>query len=280
MTDNPFVMIHRQVLDSKAYRTMSMGARTLYTALRRRYWKDRHNNGRIYLSQRDASKELNRDTNQITRWFRELQHFGFIVQTKGGSLGTDGVGRAPHWRLTELGYMKEKPTEDFLRWDGTPFRDAPTPKMRTMAFCKGCGVEFRSKRKDAQFCSHSCRQRVFRERDGKQNPVRENTDTYVREIADRGVRENTDGVTDKRPLKSGHTERETVREIGDISSIPSSGSGKLRWTTPALTEITAQSMRTVAKDADGSGSVYEPGGLVAGTALHTDPLAQSNNYEC
>ena len=86
MSEKPdqFVMITRLVLDSKAYRCMSMGARVLYVALKRRYWRDRHNNGRIYLSQRDASRELNRDTNQITRWFRELQHFGFIVQTKGG----------------------------------------------------------------------------------------------------------------------------------------------------------------------------------------------------
>ena len=77
-------MITRLVRIPKAYRCLSMGARVLYVALKRRYWRDRHNNGRIYLSQRDTSRELNRDTNQITRSFRELQHFGFIVQTNRG----------------------------------------------------------------------------------------------------------------------------------------------------------------------------------------------------
>jgi hypothetical protein len=43
--------------------------------------------------------------NEIARWFRELQFYGFIVMTKGGSLGVEGKGKAPHWRLTELGYM-------------------------------------------------------------------------------------------------------------------------------------------------------------------------------
>jgi len=43
---------------------------------------------------------------------------------RAGYLGLDGKGKAPHWRLTEYGYMKDMPTRDFLRWDGTKFRDA------------------------------------------------------------------------------------------------------------------------------------------------------------
>ena len=38
---------------------------------------------------------------EIGRWFRELQHYGFIVMTKLGCLGLDGKGKSPHWRLTE-----------------------------------------------------------------------------------------------------------------------------------------------------------------------------------
>ena len=63
---------------------------------------DKLSNGRIFLSQRDAAKQLGTHHTQIARWFRELQHFGFLVMTKGGSLGVDGKGKAPHWRLTEL----------------------------------------------------------------------------------------------------------------------------------------------------------------------------------
>src|SRR5262249_31669189 len=55
--------------------------------------------------------------------FRELQYFGFIVMTEPGCLGVDGKGKAPHWRLTELGYMNDPPTRDFIRWDGSQFHD-------------------------------------------------------------------------------------------------------------------------------------------------------------
>jgi hypothetical protein len=180
---------------------MSLGARALYTALKRRYWRDRHNNGHIYLSQRAAAREIGRATKQITRWFRELQHFGFIVQTRAGSLGLDGAGKAPHWRLTEVGYQKQPATQDYLRWDGSPFREtvATSPRTktsRTMAFCAACGVEFRRTRNDAKYCSSSCRSRAAR-CNGKQIPVSETTDTYVSETTDTTVGETTDTATDK-----------------------------------------------------------------------------------
>jgi hypothetical protein len=232
-----FVMLLRQVLDSPAYRNMSLGARALLTALKRRYWKDRHNNGRIYLSQRAAAKELGKDTKQVTRWFRELQHYGFIVQTQRGSLGPDGVGKAPHWRLTEVGYHKEPPTQEFLRWGGTPFRDTVGPSPRKpkatsgMALCGGCGVEFKRIRRDAQYCSSSCRAKANR----KQIPVGEITDTYVGETTDRSVGETTDGATDKRGGNHRHMKRVSVGETTHISSIPSSSACRLPWSTPTLT---------------------------------------------
>ena len=54
----PFVMVTNQVLDAPAWRAMSHGARSLYVALKRRYWPNKKNNGRIYLSLRHAAKEL------------------------------------------------------------------------------------------------------------------------------------------------------------------------------------------------------------------------------
>src|SRR5207249_228164 len=71
---------------------------------------------------RELGAELQTGFDSITRWFRELQYYGFIVQTAAGCLGLDGKGKAPHWRLTELGYMHEPPTRDFLRWNGVKFR--------------------------------------------------------------------------------------------------------------------------------------------------------------
>ena len=52
------------------------------------------------------------------RPFRELQFYGFIVLIRPGRLGSDGKGTAPHWRLTECGYLKDPPTRDFMRWNG------------------------------------------------------------------------------------------------------------------------------------------------------------------
>ena len=107
---------------------MSPSARVLYIALKARYGIKYRNNGRIFLSVREAAEVtgLNKDT--MARAFRELEHYGFVVQTKGGCLGVDGKGKAPHWRLTELGYMTDLPTRDFLRWNGTKFRK---PKNKT-----------------------------------------------------------------------------------------------------------------------------------------------------
>jgi hypothetical protein len=119
----PFVPLLIETLDSRAWRAMSHGARSLYVALRRRYGHKIHNNGRVFISHRDAMKEVGSGFEEIGRWFRELQHYGFIFQTQGGCLGLDGKGKAPHWRLTELGYMRDPPTRDFAHWDGTPFKD-------------------------------------------------------------------------------------------------------------------------------------------------------------
>jgi hypothetical protein len=120
----PFVALLKDTLASPAWKEMSHGARSLYVALKARYSSTLHNNGRIYLSQRAAKREIGSSTNQIARWFRELQHFGFIVQTKGGCLGVNGKGTAPRWRLTECGYHNDPPTRDFMRWSGQAFSDS------------------------------------------------------------------------------------------------------------------------------------------------------------
>jgi hypothetical protein len=119
----PFVPLLIDTLDQPAWRALSHGAQMLYVALKRRYSPNTHNNGKIFLSQRTAARELHSHHNQVARWFRELQHFGFIVLRVPGFLGVDGKGQAPRWRLTELGYMKELPTRDYAKWDGTPFVD-------------------------------------------------------------------------------------------------------------------------------------------------------------
>jgi hypothetical protein len=114
-----FVPMFKETLATPAWRSMSHGARSLYLALKLRHVK---NNGRIYLSQRDARVELQSGFEEIGNWFRELQHYGFIVMMRPGCLGIDGKGLAPHWRLTELPYLEIPPTREFNRWNGAKFK--------------------------------------------------------------------------------------------------------------------------------------------------------------
>jgi hypothetical protein len=123
-----FVSVVKSTIDAPAWRALSHGARSLYIALRRRY----HTllQGAVYLSTRTAVKELGSHSHRdnVRRWFRELQYYGFIVMVTPGYLGVEGRGRAPRWRLTESPYLGERPTRDFDRWDGTPFQQKRSAK--------------------------------------------------------------------------------------------------------------------------------------------------------
>jgi hypothetical protein len=119
-------MLFIEVLDAPAWRALSHGAKALYIALRRRYNATIDNNGKIYLPQRTAQRELDSHRDQIARWFRELNHYGFIVLTSAGRLGVRGHGRAPRWQLTELPYNDDPATKNFLAWNGVPFGSQKT----------------------------------------------------------------------------------------------------------------------------------------------------------
>jgi hypothetical protein len=119
-----FTPLLNDTMDTPAWRGLSHGAQVLYVALKRRFNSTIDNNGEIFLPQRAARKELGGSGfTQINRWFRELEHFGFIVMVTPGRLGVEGKGRAPGWRLTELPYDGEPPTRDFARWNGAPFQE-------------------------------------------------------------------------------------------------------------------------------------------------------------
>jgi hypothetical protein len=118
----PFVPITRSILDLPVWKACSPGARLLYIALKRFLNEKLGNNGKIYLSYRNACKAIGTKSIQsIARWFAELEFYGFIVKTTEGCLGVDGKGLAPHYRLTECFCDGKAATRDFERWDGTPF---------------------------------------------------------------------------------------------------------------------------------------------------------------
>jgi len=92
--------------------------------------------------QRDAEEELGQYSTRrnVMRWFRELQHYGFIVMVSPAHHGVNGHGKAPHWRLTEEWYLSKAPTRDFLSWDGIPFtekRKRDTPSFTAKSRIRG-----------------------------------------------------------------------------------------------------------------------------------------------
>jgi hypothetical protein len=117
------------MLDLPAWKACSPGARLLYISLKRFLGAD--NNGKIYLSHRDACEALGTKSKMsISRWFAELEFYGFIVKTTAGCLGVDGKGLAPHYRLTECFCDGRAATRDFDRWDGVLYADPQTEKRR------------------------------------------------------------------------------------------------------------------------------------------------------
>jgi hypothetical protein len=117
----PFVPLLIDTLNQPAWRALSHGAQMLYVALKRRFNLKLHNNGKLFLSQRMASAELRSHHNQIARWYRELQHYGFIVIAQPGCVGVEGKGRAPRWRLgTALCFCVSENRSDIARATSTP----------------------------------------------------------------------------------------------------------------------------------------------------------------
>jgi hypothetical protein len=122
----PFVPMLKATMKEPAWIALSHGARSLYVAL-----KSRHNSklgNAVYLSARVAAQEIGSNKDYVTRWFRELQYYGFIVMVSPGHLGVEGRGKAPHWRLTEEWYLGEPPTRDYQRWDGSSFQEQKSPQ--------------------------------------------------------------------------------------------------------------------------------------------------------
>src|SRR5262249_945417 len=94
----PFIPIIRATWASPAWKQLSFGARCLYVVLRSYLRHDNLNNGKVFRSYREATTDLGtRSTRSVQRWFRELEHYGFIAMTTGGCLGVDETLCASKW---------------------------------------------------------------------------------------------------------------------------------------------------------------------------------------
>jgi hypothetical protein len=122
----PFVPMLKHTIKQPAWIALSHGARSLYVALKSHYNSTLGN--AVYLSARGAAKEIGSNKDYVTRWFRELQFYGFTAMVTPGHLGVEGRGKAPHWRLTEEWFAGKPPTRDYLNWNGEKFQEQKSPK--------------------------------------------------------------------------------------------------------------------------------------------------------
>ena len=110
---NKHVRLHRWMLDSVAWRHASLAERCLLVELYDLYNGD--NNGRLFLSVRDAARRLKIGKNTAQRGLIGLQAKGFIRPRQRGSF--DWKSRqATSWILTEFPCDGQPPTKDFMRW--------------------------------------------------------------------------------------------------------------------------------------------------------------------
>jgi hypothetical protein len=121
----PFIALIKATIATPAWRAMSPGARLLNIELRGRLRNDYLNNGKVFLSCRDAAKALGATPGSVVRWYAENEHFGFLRKTAEGFLGADGRGIAAHYRFTEFPHGTHPPTRDFEKWEGELFVYTP-----------------------------------------------------------------------------------------------------------------------------------------------------------
>tara|TARA_R110002110_G_scaffold137735_2_gene323072 strand:- start:144 stop:650 length:507 start_codon:yes stop_codon:yes gene_type:complete len=97
----PFILLHRGVTNSEAWRSLSCEAKALLIEVWARH--NGANNGQIALSHRQARAALRIGNGKVQKTFLELQEKGFLIARLKGSFNwkvAAGEGRASEWELT------------------------------------------------------------------------------------------------------------------------------------------------------------------------------------
>ena len=96
----------------------------------------------VYLSIRQAEEELGSFSRRenVQRWFRELQYYGFIVMVTPGYLGVEGRGKAPHYRLTKNFILAKEQPETLSVGTAPSFT---SKEARNTTFAKNATSKFR-----------------------------------------------------------------------------------------------------------------------------------------
>ena len=110
-----------------AWYAMDPRARTLVMEIKLRF--DRAAESAVGMSVREAAKLLNISNHHVAvRMLRQAVHYGFLIKTTDGYLGSNGKGIAAQYRLTDEPYLGQPATLDFKRWNGTLYDEKPHPK--------------------------------------------------------------------------------------------------------------------------------------------------------
>ena len=105
------------VVDTDAWRALGTASHSLFILLSLE-WKGPkyNNNGKITLSARQAAERMGVTRDTAAKAFRDLQAKGFIVVTKGGSLGVTGHGKCPEYEITCIEMPQREKSNRFLYW--------------------------------------------------------------------------------------------------------------------------------------------------------------------
>lgn len=125
-----YTILTRSILETEAWRALSLSAQALYPWVRLE-WRGAkfNNNGKIRLSVRQAAAKMGCGVNTAARAFRELQAKGFLVVTEGARLGLTGEAKSPAFELTEIGSPTgNKPSGRKLYLEWRPGHDFPVSK--------------------------------------------------------------------------------------------------------------------------------------------------------
>lgn len=125
------VRLHLWVLDSLAYRSLSLAGRCLLVELYAFY--NGNNNGDLFLSCRLAAARLGISKSSTSLAFRELTAKGFIKPKQRGAFSLKVKPKlSTTWVLTEFPYLDKLPTKEFMKSQPEEIQNTVLPTGQTV----------------------------------------------------------------------------------------------------------------------------------------------------
>ena len=124
-----FVMLEHFLLNSRAWRDLTLAARSAFIEIARQYSPG--NNGRLAISGRMLAAELPMSRQSATRVLQELTGHGFIEPMKQGGFNVkSGTARASEWRLTlhKCDVTGEAASHAYMKWQDGKIHFAASPQ--------------------------------------------------------------------------------------------------------------------------------------------------------